>query len=214
MFVWYWFPGYIFTSLTLFNWLAWIHPYDFNLTAITGLKNGLGFNPLPTFDWNVATHSVDSLVIPFAVTINTFIGCFLGGIVILGIYYTNTYNTGYLPINTNSMFNHYGQRYNVSAILDDRWWLDETKYQAYSQVHLAASSLASWWFDFAVYTTATSYTVLYHCRDIVNGFRCLFRGYKKTSRSDEFDDIHSRLMSAYREGKSNDFSFTSMLIPV
>ncbi|EKG19829.1 Tetrapeptide transporter OPT1/isp4 [Macrophomina phaseolina MS6] len=197
MFVWFWFPDYIFAALSLFNWLAWIAPNNFNLTAITGLKKGLGFNPLPTFDWNVATHNIDPLVIPFTVTINTFIGCFLGGITIIGMYYTNAYHTGYLPINTNSMFNHYGKSFNVSAVLDDRGWLDEEKYQAYSPVYLAASSLTMYWFSFAVYTATVSYCVLYHRQDFVNGFRSLFRGYKNPS--DEFKDIHTKLMSVYRE---------------
>ncbi|KAL1617046.1 hypothetical protein SLS54_008041 [Diplodia seriata] len=197
MFVWFWFPDYIFAALSLFNWLAWIAPNNFHLTAITGLKKGLGFNPIPTFDWNVATHLLDPLVVPFAVTLNTFFGCLLGGFVLIGMYYTNALHTGYLPINTNSMFNHYAKSYNVSAVLDDRGWLDEEKYQAYSQVYLAASSLTMYWFSFAVYTATISYSILYHRRDIVNGFQSLFRGYGKTT--EEFKDVHTRLMSVYRE---------------
>ncbi|GME41075.1 opt oligopeptide transporter [Neofusicoccum parvum] len=185
-------------SSSLFNWIAWIAPENFNLTAITGVKKGLGFNPLPTFDWNVATHNIDPLVIPFAVTLNTFIGCFLGGITLIGLYYTNTYHTGYLPINTNSMFNHYAKSYNVSAVLDDRGWLDEEKYQAYSPVYLAASSLTMYWWAFAVYPAAVSYAIMYHRQDIALGFRSLFRGYKKTA--EEFKDIHTKLMAAYKEG--------------
>ncbi|GME30870.1 opt oligopeptide transporter [Neofusicoccum parvum] len=184
-------------SSSLFNWIAWIAPENFNLTAITGVKKGLGFNPLPTFDWNVATHNIDPLVIPFAVTLNTFIGCFLGGITLIGLYYTNTYHTGYLPINTNSMFNHYAKSYNVSAVLDDRGWLDEEKYQAYSPVYLAASSLTMYWWAFAVYPAAVSYAIMYHRQDIALGFRSLFRGYKKTA--EEFKDIHTKLMAAYKE---------------
>ncbi|GME41079.1 opt oligopeptide transporter [Neofusicoccum parvum] len=197
MFVYFWFPNYIFAALSLFNWIAWIAPENFNLTAITGVKKGLGFNPLPTFDWNVATHNIDPLVIPFAVTLNTFIGCFLGGITLIGLYYTNTYHTGYLPINTNSMFNHYAKSYNVSAVLDDRGWLDEEKYQAYSPVYLAASSLTMYWWAFAVYPAAVSYAIMYHRQDIALGFRSLFRGYKKTA--EEFKDIHTKLMAAYKE---------------
>ncbi|KAL1624245.1 hypothetical protein SLS56_007947 [Neofusicoccum ribis] len=198
MFVYFWFPNYIFAALSLFNWIAWIAPENFNLTAITGVKKGLGFNPLPTFDWNVATHNIDPLVIPFAVTLNTSIGCFLGGITLIGLYYTNTYHTGYLPINTNSMFNHYAKSYNVSAVLDDRGWLDEEKYQAYSPVYLAASSLTMYWWAFAVYPAAVSYAVMYHRQDIALGFRSLFQGYKRTA--EEFKDIHTKLMAAYKEG--------------
>ncbi|KAL4874660.1 OPT oligopeptide transporter protein-domain-containing protein [Aspergillus karnatakaensis] len=198
MFIYFWFPDYIFQALSLFNWLAWIAPYNQTLTSITGLKRGLGINPLPTFDWNILTHAVDPLVVPFHVTVNMVFGMAIGGVVIIGMYWTNAYNTGYLPINTNSMFNHFGKAYNVSMILDERGWLDEAKYQAYSPVYLAASSLTMYFYFFAMYAATVSYAYLYHRHDIALGFRSLVKGFRKGDTSD-FKDVHSRLMAAYRE---------------
>ncbi|KAG7048102.1 OPT oligopeptide transporter [Colletotrichum scovillei] len=198
MFVWFWFPDYIFGALSLFNWIAWIAPNNFTLTAITGVNKGLGFNPIPTFDWNVATHVVQPLVVPFRVTFNTFIGVFLGGITIIGLYWTNAYNTAYLPINSNLMYNHFGGSYNVSKILDGRGWLDEAKYQAYSPVYLAASSITMYYYFFAVYAATVSYAILYHRHDIALGFRSLWRSFKKEASTD-FKDVHTRLMSNYPE---------------
>ncbi|RAK95546.1 OPT oligopeptide transporter [Aspergillus ibericus CBS 121593] len=198
MFVYFWFPDLIFGALSTFNWLAWIAPNNFNLAAITGIKKGLGFNPLPTFDWNIVTHALDPLIVPLRVTINTFFGVLLGGITIIGLYWTNAYHTAYLPINTNSMFNHYGKAYNVSKILDNRGWLDETKYQAYSPVYLAASSLTMYFFFFAVYAATVSYAYLHHRRDIALGFRSLIKNFKRRDPSD-FPDVHSKLMTAYNE---------------
>ncbi|TIC90155.1 Oligopeptide transporter 2 [Colletotrichum higginsianum] len=198
MFVWFWFPDYIFGALSLFNWVAWIAPNNFTLTALTGVKKGLGFNPLPTFDWNVATHVVQPLVVPFRVTLNTFVGVFLGGITIIGLYWTNAYNTGYLPINSNLMYNHFGGSYNVSKILDGRGWLDEAKYQAYSPVYLAASSITMYYYFFAVYAATVSYAILFHRHDIALGFRSLLRSFKKEA-SNDFKDVHTRMMSNYPE---------------
>lgn len=204
MFVYFWFPDYIFTAISLFNWIAWIAPQNFTLATITGMNKGLGFNPLPTFDWNIVTHYVDPLVIPFSVTVNILFGTFLGGLVIIGIYYTNAYNTGYLPINSNSMFNHYGKTYNVSMILDDRSWLDEAKYQEYSPVFVSAAWVCSYWFFFSVYAATISYAYLHHRHDIALGFRSLMKSFKKGFRAnDDFTDVHSRLMRAYSEGISN-----------
>ncbi|KAK2601259.1 hypothetical protein N8I77_010722 [Diaporthe amygdali] len=200
MFVYFWFPDYIFTAVSLFNWIAWIAPQNFTLATITGMNKGLGFNPLPTFDWNIVTHYVDPLVIPFSVTVNILFGTFLGGVVIIGIYYTNAYNTGYLPINSNSMFNHYGKTYNVSVILDDRSWLDEAKYQEYSPVFVSAAWICSYWFFFSVYAATISYAYLHHRHDIALGFRSLMKSFKKGFRAnDDFTDVHSRLMRAYSE---------------
>ncbi|KAL4758893.1 OPT oligopeptide transporter protein-domain-containing protein [Aspergillus foveolatus] len=64
MFIYFWFSDYIFNALSLFNWLSWIAPNNFNLTAITSIKKGLGFKPLPTFDWNIVTHVADPLIVP------------------------------------------------------------------------------------------------------------------------------------------------------
>ena len=200
MFVWFWFPDYIFSALSLFNWLAWIAPKNFNLATITGVKKGLGFNPFPTFDWNVVTHQVDPLVIPFHVTLNTFVGCIFGGITIIGLYWTNAYNTGYLPINTNQMYTHYAKAYNVSMILDSRGWLDEKKYQAYSPVYIAASSITMYYNFFAVYAATVSYALLYHYHDIALGFRSLLKSFK-VKGTDDYKNVHSKLMSAYKEGR-------------
>lgn len=141
MFVWFWFPEHIVSAVSLFNWLAWIAPNNFTLTAITGLKKGLGFNPIPTFDWNIATYHVDPLIVPFHVTANMFVGALLGGLVLVAIYWTNAYNTGYLPINTNNMFANNASEYNVSAILDERGLLDTEKYLSYSPVYITAASI-------------------------------------------------------------------------
>ncbi|KAK2016121.1 OPT oligopeptide transporter [Colletotrichum eremochloae] len=198
MFVWFWFPDYIFRALSLFNWMAWIAPNNFALATITGVRNGLGFNPLPTFDWNVATHIIQPLVVPFRVTLNTFIGVILGGFTIIGLYWTNAYNTAYLPINSNLMYNHFGNPYNVSRILDRRGWLDEAKYQAYSPGFLAASSITMYYYFFAVYSATVSYAILYHRHDIAIGFRSFVRSFKKEA-SNDYKDVHTKMMSNYAE---------------
>ncbi|KAH7066492.1 OPT oligopeptide transporter [Paraphoma chrysanthemicola] len=200
MFVWFWFPDTIFGALSLFNWIAWIAPNNFTLTAITGINKGLGINPLPTFDWNVVTHFVQPLVVPFRVTFNTFMGAVLGGITIIGLYWTNSFNTAYLPINTNAMFNHQGGSYNVTRILDPRGWLNETAYQAYSPVYLAASSITMYYYFFATYAATLSYALLYHRNDIALGYRSLIRSFKKDQTvSEDFKDVHTKMMSNYKE---------------
>ncbi|KLP14582.1 sexual differentiation process protein isp4 [Fusarium fujikuroi] len=199
MFIWFWFPDLIASALSLFNWLAWISPNNFTLTAITGVSKGLGFNPLPTLDWNVATYYIDPLLVPFHVTVNMFLGALLGGITIIGMYWNNTYNTGYLPINTNTMFDHTGAKYNVSSILDDRGLLDAEKYQAYSQVYIAASYVTYYIYFFAVYSAIISYAALYHWNDIKLGFVSLWQSFKKNSKINEFKDIHTKLMEQYTE---------------
>lgn len=42
MFVYFWFPNYLFEALTYFSWMTWIAPDNLNLNILTGFQNGLG----------------------------------------------------------------------------------------------------------------------------------------------------------------------------
>ena len=80
MFFYYWLPGYLFTALSTFNWMTWIAPQNMTLAILTGSSLGLGlFNPLTTFDWNVATSSYAALSQPFFATCTMYFGGILGG---------------------------------------------------------------------------------------------------------------------------------------
>ena len=67
MFVYFWFPNYILQAMSYFNWITWIAPKNVKLAAIAGSVSGLGFNPLPTFDWNQLIIA-DPLITPFFVS--------------------------------------------------------------------------------------------------------------------------------------------------
>ncbi|KAJ6571281.1 OPT-domain-containing protein [Mycena capillaripes] len=79
MFVYFWFPDFIFQALSYFNWMTWIAPNNVNLAAITGSISGLGFNPIPTFDWNKFTVFVDPMISP------SFLAA--GNILIYGVFF-------------------------------------------------------------------------------------------------------------------------------
>jgi hypothetical protein len=117
MFFYYWLP-YLFTALSTFNWMTWIAPSNFTLAILTGSGLGLGlFNPVTTFDWNVATSSYAALAQPFFATSTMYVGSILGCLIILGIYYSNMYDTAYLPINSPAAFANDGTSYNVTKVV-------------------------------------------------------------------------------------------------
>lgn len=216
MFVYFWFPNYIFTALSYFSWMSWIAPDNVNLNAITGFNSGLGLNPWPTFDWNTLLFdNQDPLMVPFFNTVNKFFGMFFSMFVVLGMWYTNTYNTGYFPINSNRVYDHFGKRYNVSRAIDSRGLFDAQKYEAYSPAHLAAGNLTVYLFFFAIYTATISYAYLYHRHEIMMGFRNLVNSFRKNKDSGskgEYTDVHNRLMAAYPEGQECSPSFTFIFV--
>lgn len=221
MFIWFWFPNYIFTALSKFNWMSWISPNHRNLNIITGINNGLGMNPFPTFDWNVLLwDSADPLMVPFFSTLNRFIGAFISFWVVLAFFYKNVYNTGYIPINSNRVWNRFGDIYNISKVVNSHGIFNATKYNNYSPPYLSAGNVVIYMFFFGIYTSTLTYTILYHHNEIAMGFKALWinfresvadvyhktvrtalpkRSRKPVPQEDNIVDVHNRLMQAYPE---------------
>ncbi|PHH78220.1 hypothetical protein CDD80_7174 [Ophiocordyceps camponoti-rufipedis] len=215
MLVYFWFPNYLFQALSYFSWMTWIAPDNLTLNILTGMQNGLGlFNPFPTFDWNCMTYITDPLMLPSTTTFNAVGGMFLTGLLIPIAWFTNTWNTGYLPIITNRVHDHFGKLYNISNALDSRGMFDAKKYVKYSRPYLGAANALAYGWHFAIYTAIITHVLLYHRPQMIMGFKSIFKSLrcaffrkkKKTDRSagnareeEKYPDVHNRLMSAYAE---------------
>ncbi|KAK3689067.1 OPT oligopeptide transporter protein-domain-containing protein [Podospora appendiculata] len=202
MFVWFWLPNYLFQALSIFSWITWISPNNRDLSAIAGFQNGLGFNPWPTFDWNILSFDgTDPLMVPYFSTVNKFIGMFFSAFVVIAVWYTNTYNTAYLPINSNRVFDNTGNYYNVSRAIDRKGLFDAAKYKSYSPAFLTAANLTTYGFFFAIYPATITYIILNHRYEVTMGLKNLWNSLlrKKTSETGEYNDVHNRLMARYLE---------------
>jgi OPT family oligopeptide transporter len=62
-FLWYWLPGYLFTALSMFNWVCWAAPNSVVVNALFGTNTGLGMGIL-TFDWSMISFVGSPLVTP------------------------------------------------------------------------------------------------------------------------------------------------------
>lgn len=177
--------------------MSWIAPGNVNLNAVTGMVNGLGINPLPTFDWNVLLfiEGNSPLVLPFFYWANQLVGMLLVCPLILGLWFSNTWNTGYLPINSNRVFDHFGKEYNISRAIDERGMFDAQRYEDYSPAYLSAAFAVLYLAFFATYTATFIYAYLWHRHEIWLGLKSLFKRGEKTA----YQDIHNRLMAVYPE---------------
>ncbi|KAK9237785.1 OPT oligopeptide transporter protein-domain-containing protein [Lipomyces kononenkoae] len=198
-FVYFWIPDYLFQALSTFNWMTWISPKNFTLAIVTGSSLGLGFNPWTTFDWNVANFN-NALSVPFYSAVNQFTGMFIGGFIILALYYTNYKWCAYVPINTNDLRDHFNKSYNVTKILTNGLF-DEKKYQAYSPPYYSAGFMVTYGTYFVVYPLALVYITANEWKSISSAFRDFYRGlrYRKRSNYSSFNDPHSKMMAAYKE---------------
>ncbi|TVY16127.1 Oligopeptide transporter 2, partial [Lachnellula arida] len=200
MFVYYWLPGYLFTALSTFNWMTWIDPKNVTLAILTGSSLGLGlFNPITTFDWNVATSSYAALAQPFFSTCTMYFGSILGGFIILGIYYSNMYNTAYLPINSSSAYTNNGTSYKVQHIVVNNK-LDETLYQQYSPPFYTAGYILTVGANFAFYPVYFLYIMVNQWSTVSEAYVNFYKGLRHGRGNYEGAmDVHSRLMSKYKE---------------
>lgn len=145
-------------------------------------------------------------MVPSFSTFNCAAGMFLSGFIILGIWYTNSWNTGYLPIVTNRTYDHFGKLYNVSRTIDERGFYDHEAYMKYSAPYIGAANAMNYGFFFAVYSAIIAHVALNHRYEIMTGFKSLFASFRR-KKDDEsgnpnraYDDVHNRLMAAYPEG--------------
>ena len=198
-----WLPGYLFKALSTFNWMTWIAPENVTLAIITGSSLGLGlFNPITTFDWNVATSSYQALAQPFFVTCTQYFGGLLGGFIILGMFYKNMYNTAYLPINSSSAFANDGTPYVVQNVVVDNK-LDPKKYQEYSPPFYSAGYVLTVGANFAFYPIYFLYIMFNQWKTMSKAYIDFWQGLRH-GRSNYHGamDVHSRVMSQFNEVSS------------
>lgn len=62
-FAWYFIPGFLWTGLSVFNWVCWIAPSNVAVNTLFGVSTGLGMGIL-TFDWSMISFISNPLVTP------------------------------------------------------------------------------------------------------------------------------------------------------
>ena len=197
-------PGYFFTALSTFNWPTWISPNNIHLTNITGSRKGLGFNPIPSFDWNII--DAGCLTIPFYSYANRYLGSMLGFFVILAVYYSNNKWTGYFPINSNKLYDNKGKIYDVHKILDDNSAFSNEKYQQMGPPYFSAANLVLYGAYFAMYPFAIIYNFVTEWDSMKSSFANVFytlvdsfRSKKHSQFGKYSQDPHCEMMAKYED---------------
>ncbi|KAJ6140509.1 hypothetical protein N7470_010305 [Penicillium chermesinum] len=190
-FCWYWLPGVVWQSLSVFAFITWIKPNNVVLNQLFGGYTGLSLIPI-TFDWTyVSAYLLDPLLTPAHAIFNTMIGLVVFVLITtIGIAYTGALYSEYLPINTSTTFDNTQQAYEVRNILGPNFSFDEKKYKAYSPMFLAPTFALNYGLSFAALTAVLVHVVLYHRTEIWRRFR--------EARNQE-SDIHLMMMKKYRE---------------
>ncbi|KAG0298745.1 hypothetical protein BGZ96_007620 [Linnemannia gamsii] len=188
-FIWYWFPNYIFPTLTAFSVLCWINPQNVVLSQLTG-SNGLGIGTI-SFDWATSTSALSPLVTPWWAQVNILVGFVIVAWIIAPIaYYSNLWNSKNFPILTAGLFKEDGTPYNKTMVLTNNV-LDPVKYEEYGPLRMDSFFAITYGIGFAGLMATLTHVALYHGKEI--------RDQWKAAIAMKDHDIHSRMMMKYKE---------------
>ncbi|KAK4703743.1 hypothetical protein P7C70_g2476, partial [Phenoliferia sp. Uapishka_3] len=190
-------PGSGVSRYAFFKWSAigafswYFLPDNIVVNQLFGLSSGLGMSMI-TFDWSQISYIGNPLVVPWWAEVNIFVGFFFAFWVFSPIlYYTNTWNSAYLPISSSDVYDRFGQVYDASRVVDNLTGrLNATAYHEYSPLYLPITFAAFYAIAFASATALITHTAIYHGKEIYDRIKNLRK---------EEEDIHLKLMKVYPE---------------
>ncbi|CAL5183265.1 unnamed protein product [Lathyrus oleraceus] len=191
-FSWYVIPGYFFTTLTSISWVCWVFSKSVTAQQIGSGMKGLGVGAV-TLDWSaVASFLFSPLISPFFAIVNVFVGYALIVYTVIPIAYwgLDVYNAKRFPIFSSHLFTAEGQKYNISAIVNDKFELDVVKYGEQGRIHLSVFFALTYGFGFATIASTLSHVACFYGREIMERYRASSKGK---------EDIHTRLMKRYKD---------------
>ncbi|RSM05365.1 hypothetical protein CDV31_009603 [Fusarium ambrosium] len=200
-FCWYWLPDFLFPALGYFTWVCWITPRNPVVNQIFGMKSGIGLLPF-TFDWSQIAYIGSPLVVPTWAILNVLGSLVLWIYVVTpALYYTNTWWSAYLPLQSNSIYDNTGQVFNVSKVINKRdgFAFDLEKYQDYSPIYLPVTyALNTFGLSFATISSLFVWLFLEKRQEITLAFRTALYGDRNGS-SVKDGPSRQRLQPQYKE---------------
>ncbi|RIA91014.1 OPT oligopeptide transporter protein [Glomus cerebriforme] len=191
LFVWQFVPQYMFTWLTSIALLCLIAPYSKTMKRLGSGYHGVGLLNF-TLDWNSIAQP-GPFYTPWWAQVNYYFGIIVGVWIIAPLlYYNNVLDAQRFPFLSTYPLDKNGQRYNQTAIIDRITGnLNVTAYENYSPVYLSVTFAVNYLYSFISITAVISHVFLFYGKEIWERFR--------SSREDEKEDIHCRMMSVYQE---------------
>lgn len=201
-FCWYWITNTAATFLQYFNWICWIAPKNIDVNIITGSFSGLGLNPVGSFDPNIFGN-LGGITTPLESYCNWMFGYFISFIAIIILFYNNKRWTGYLPINSNVLYDNTGNTFQVRKIIDpETHRLVVSKLQQYSLPFWSAGNLVQYGGYFMLYTAMVVYSILNYGDTLIMSAKALWKGVSfgtNGSSVSHFQDSFSRRQARLKE---------------
>lgn len=150
-FCWYTFPGYLIPILSNISVLCWAYRKSPTAQLLGSGMHGLGIFSF-TLDWAVVASYLGSpLISPFFAIVNVFAGYVLliYGLIPLAYWGFDLYNAKTYPMFSSALFDAKGHRYNVTAIVNDKFEIDIPKYEKLGLINMSIMFSLSYGINFA-----------------------------------------------------------------
>ncbi|VAI69175.1 unnamed protein product [Triticum turgidum subsp. durum] len=172
-FAYYVFPGYLFQMLTSLSWICWVFPHSVLAQQLGSGLHGLGIGAIG-LDWaSVSSYLGSPLVSPWFATVNVAAGFFIIMYVITPIgYWFNFYKAQTFPIFSADLFTLTGQKYNISAIVDDHFHFNKEAYERNGPLYLSTLLAITYGVSFASLSATIVHVLLFHGSIAATVFAC------------------------------------------
>ncbi|KAF2320648.1 hypothetical protein GH714_029775 [Hevea brasiliensis] len=191
-FSWHVVPGYLFTTVTSISWVCWVFSKSVTAQQLGSGMKGLGLGAI-TLDWSaVASFLFSPLISPFFAIANVFVGYVLMLYIVIPIAYwgLDLYNAHRFPIFSIHLFTAQGNKYDISAIVNDKFELDLQKYEEQGRIHLSLFFVFTYGLGFATIASTLTHVAFFYGREIYERYHASYKGK---------EDIHTRLMRRYKD---------------
>ncbi|PVU88909.1 hypothetical protein BB561_005640 [Smittium simulii] len=195
--IYHFIPKIFMQILQYLSILCYIFPNNKLVHQLTSGNAGLGMGSI-SLDWNVITRfGMAPLIMPLWSATNAFIGFVLTAWIITPLlYYTNTLNFAYFPINSSNIYDITGRVYRVDLVIAQDNRLDIERYLSYSPLKLNVSVFLAYFFSFAGIVSLVVHFGLNYTGHLMRYMQNVIIESKKAVGG--FSDIHNRLMRQYK----------------
>ncbi|XP_075487952.1 oligopeptide transporter 1-like [Primulina tabacum] len=192
-FAYYLIPAYFFPSISAISVACLIWKDSILSQQIGSGLHGLGIGSF-SLDWSAVVGFISNPISsPGFAIVNSLVGFFLVMYVMTPLtYWLNVYDAQKFPIFSSHTFDHTGQPYNISRVLNPKTFdLVRPGYEGYSKLYLSVFFAFTYGLGFASLAATISHVGLFHGKTIWSLWS------KARDNLHGKVDVHTRLMKKY-----------------
>jgi len=192
MFLYEFIPQFFAPMLIYFDWICWFNPFDYNFWALFSSHSGGGVGIFSlTFEWTFIGGA--TMWMPLATQLCQYAGVIFSYWIIFPIiWFNNIFNAKIFgrPLTPN-LYHVDGKPFNITAVLNDDYTINEEKYSAGLPVTMTPMYALIFLYSFIALGGCVSHIVCFHGATI-------WKTWRATLKSTD-EDIHYKMMKVYPE---------------